>query len=520
MSHQQLPNGWATARLGDLADVQLGKMLDSKRTVGRPLEYLRNVNVRWGRVDTSDLLRMPFVDDELERYGVRSGDVLVCEGGEPGRAAVWLGSTSLKYQKALHRVRFGKGVRGQWLVYSLLLETARSGLRRRFTGSTIAHLPREVFLEYVIRVAPTSEQERILEALDSHLSRLDDAVANLERVQRNLTRYRASVLKAAVEGRLVPTEAELARAQGRSYEPASVLLDRILAERRRRWEDAELARLTAAGKPPKNDAWKSKYAEPAPLDTADLPQLPEGWCWASAYQCSQIQAGVGFPERLQGRTAGDYPFFKVGDISRAFQRGERELRTANHYVTEMDLGDLHARPIRQSATVFAKIGAAIALNRRAMLAQPSLVDNNCYAVLPDESAVEPTFMFYFLCTVSFGESSRATTVPSLRLDDVGLVPVPLPPRAEQLRIINALDIALTSIGSTRKDVGRQLAHCARLRQSILKWAFEGKLVDQDPDDEPASVLVERIRAERAASQASRPRGTRVRRRASERTHLS
>ena len=94
-------------------------------------------------------------------------------------------------------------------------------------------------------------------------------MATLERVQRNLKRYRASVLKAAVEGRLVPTEAELARAEGRDYEPASVLLERILAERRRRWQEA---------------GGRGKYQEPVAPDTTDLPELPEGWCWATMDQ--------------------------------------------------------------------------------------------------------------------------------------------------------------------------------------------------------------------------------------------
>ncbi len=96
------------------------------------------------------------------------------------------------------------------------------------------------------------------------------------------------MLKAAVEGRLVPTEAELARAEGRDYEPASVLLERILAERRRRWEEAELAKMKAKGKAPKDDRWKAKYKEPVEPDTSDLPELPEGWCWASQEQVSSL----------------------------------------------------------------------------------------------------------------------------------------------------------------------------------------------------------------------------------------
>ena len=116
--------------------------------------------------------------------------------------------------------------------------------------------------------SPASEQRRIVEAIDSYLTRLDDAVASLERVQAKLKAYRASVLKAAVEGRLVPTEASLARAEKRDYEPAEALLARILKERRRRWEEAELAKLKAAGKTPKDDKWKARYEEPVAPDTS------------------------------------------------------------------------------------------------------------------------------------------------------------------------------------------------------------------------------------------------------------
>jgi len=143
------------------------------------------------------------------------------------------------------------------------------------------------FFTLPVPVAPLHEQRRIAEAIESYFSRLDDAVATLERVQRNLKRYRASVLKAAVEGRLVPTEAteaELARRQGRDYESASALLERILLERRRRWAEAELAKMKAAGKAPTNGKWKAKYKEPVAPDTTELPDLPGGWCWASVEQ--------------------------------------------------------------------------------------------------------------------------------------------------------------------------------------------------------------------------------------------
>ena len=145
------------------------------------------------------------------------------------------------------------------------------------------------------------------------MPKLDAAVAALERVRANLKRYRASVLKAAVEGRLVPTEAELARKEGRDFEPASVLLDRILAERRRRWEESELARMKAAGKPPKDDRWKSKYKEPVTPDSSTLPHLPDGWCWATVEQLGEVSGGL-TKNQTREKIATRLPYLRVANV--------------------------------------------------------------------------------------------------------------------------------------------------------------------------------------------------------------
>ena len=156
------------------------------------------------------------------------------------------------------------------------------------SGTTFKEISGKNAAKIPISIAPLPEQSRIVEAIETNLTKLDAVVAALERVQANLKRYRASVLKAAVGGRLVPTEAELARQEGRDYEPASVLLERILVERRRRWEEAELAAMKAKGKTPKDDKWKAKYREPVALDTNGLPELSEGWCWASLEALAEV----------------------------------------------------------------------------------------------------------------------------------------------------------------------------------------------------------------------------------------
>ena len=109
-------------------------------------------------------------------------------------------------------------------------------------------------------------------------------------MQANLKRYRASVLQAACTGRLVPTEAELARVEGRAYESADQLLQRILQERRAKWESEQLTAMKAEGKIPKDERWKSKYREPAKPDTSELPELPEGWVWSTLESARKSRA--------------------------------------------------------------------------------------------------------------------------------------------------------------------------------------------------------------------------------------
>jgi hypothetical protein len=137
-----------------------------------------------------------------------------------------------------------------------------------------------------VSLPPLPEQHRIVAEIEKQFTRLDTAVAALTRTQANLKRYRATVLRAACEGRLVETEAELARKERREYEPADRLLTRILNERRAKWEADQLAKMQAQGKTPKDNTWKEKYQEPSRPDTTDLPELPEGWLWASPEQLS------------------------------------------------------------------------------------------------------------------------------------------------------------------------------------------------------------------------------------------
>lgn len=196
-----LPPGWTWIRLGAIASVQLGKMLSAKARQGKGSRpYLRNINVRWHSIDTSDLLQMDFDPREVEKYRLEVGDVLVCEGGEPGRAAVWNEQLpGALYQKALHRVRLHPNtIDPRLLVYQLELDAGSGVLRGQFTGSTISHLPREAFLEYQVRVPPAQEQRRIVAVIEELLSGIESAKSALLRCQANVRRFRNAARHEAV----------------------------------------------------------------------------------------------------------------------------------------------------------------------------------------------------------------------------------------------------------------------------------------------------------------------------------
>ena len=280
---------------------------------------MRAANVTWNGISLHDVKEMDFTPKEFETYALRRGDLLLSEASgsasEVGKSAVWNAQVpDCCFQNTLIRVRAPEA-----LVPFLHLHFYKDALTGEFAraarGVGIHHLGAKTLSEWEIHLPTIDEQRRIVETVDSYFTRLDNVAATLERVRRNLKRYRTSILKAAVKGRLVPTESELARAEGRDYEPASVLLERILAERRRRWEEGELARMKAVGKLPKNDKWTVRYREPSAPNIATLPSLPEGWCWTTSDQLFWFvtSGSRGWAKYYSGSGAA---FLRIGNLSR------------------------------------------------------------------------------------------------------------------------------------------------------------------------------------------------------------
>ena len=371
------------------------------------------------------------------------------------------------------------------------LRSVRSELIGLGKGGTQKNISQTVIKPISFPLAPLPEQHRIVAKIESLFVRLDEGVAALQRAQANLERHRASVLKAAVEGRLT----ERWRRENPPGETGEDLLQRILAERRRLWETEQLAKFEAKGrKPPRN--WKAKYKEPVEPDTSGFPGLPEGWCWTTVDQLAvQMQNGRSVRTR-----AGGFPVLRLSAIT----GGVLDDRDVKEGDWEPD--DAEPFRVRPGDFFVSRGNGSLDLVGRA-----SFADDGVSEVAFPDTMIRVTFACRrlvrtrFVATIWNSQIVRRQITACARTSagiykvsqlDLRRILLPISPVHEQDLIAGSYQ----SFESARSHFAGRFAishdRATTLRQSILKRAFEGRLAPQDPADEPASVLLDRIRAQR------------------------
>ena len=389
-------------------------------------------------------------------------------------------------------------INGRFVLYYVLSEEFISRLNPLQRGTSYPAVRDSDVLSQELRLSPLPEQHRIVAEIDKQFTRLDASEAALKRAQANLRRYRASVLKAACEGKLVSTEAALAQAEGRDYEPADQLLERILAERRARWK--------ARGKK------KGKYKEPVAPDTSDLSDLPDGWVWSGLDQLAKV--GTGSTPLKSNRK-----FYHEGDIPWVTSSALNDpiISSPIKFVTEQAVRECKLVLYPPNTLLIAMYGEGKTRGKCSELLFQSTINQAIAALTLPDSAVDCRSFIRLFLTRNYEETRRLSSggvQPNLNLGIIRQIAIPLPPLAEQERIVLELERHLSIIQQAEATVEVSLKRVERLRQGILKQAFSGQLVPQDPNDEPAAVLLERIRAERAASEAVSPGKKKTRRRRS------
>ncbi|MDP3330466.1 MAG: DUF559 domain-containing protein [Methylococcaceae bacterium] len=291
------------------------------------------------------------------------------------------------------------------------------------------------------------------------------------------------------------------RGEGLKNETGAELLQRILTERRTRWEAKQLAKFKEQGKVPPKD-WQSKYPEPVKPDTTDLPELPEGWVWATLSQVGWLDRGKSKhrPRNAPHLYGGPYPFVQTGDI----RHSDTFIESVEATYSEEGLAQSRLWPI---GTICITIAANI--GKTAILAMEACFPDSVVGFLTGTDDISIHYVEYFIRSIQqkLENEAPATAQKNINLEILAKVVIPIPSIQEQNKIVETLNEALVAAKEQNRSIELTLKQSAAQRKNILKAAFSGQLVPQDPNDEPASVLLERIRAERTAQEkAPKSRG--------------
>lgn len=450
-----LPDGWVWSTLGEVADVVAGNPAPQGE------EYFDGGTYPFVRVqDMGRLGASVLITDTNDKVNDRAtaklrlfpkGSVLFTKSGA---------STLLNQRGILGRDMYvvshiaaaipKDGIMSEWLYYWL----RTVDFAHLAHATTLPSLPLSKASGIPIPVATYNEQQLIVAEIEKQFSRLDEAVAGLKRVKANLKRYKAAVLKAAVEGRLVETEAELARREGRSYETGEQLLKRILETRRSQWNGM------------------GKHKEPAAPDTTGLPELPEGWTWAAMQQLGELNRGKSKhrPRDDKKLYGGPYPFIQTSDI----RKSQGSIIEYSQTYSEFGLKQSRLWP---AGTLCITIAANIA--ETGILNFAACFPDSIVGLLIEDGATTTQYVEYFIRTAreKLERFAPATAQKNINLEVLEAVAVPLPPFAEQQRIVAGVDRGLSLIGEIETIANANLKRAGNLRQSILKMAFS----PQDPN---------------------------------------
>jgi type I restriction enzyme, S subunit len=459
-----LPEGWEWSTLGDVSEKpQYGWTTKANHDTGK-LKLLRTTDITSGSVDWSSV---PFCTEEpedVEKYLIESGDVLISRAGSVGVSFLINKPERAVFASYLIRFRPKKGIDTKYFYYYLKSPSYWEAIGASKSGIAVPNVNASKLAQVPIPVAPLDQQKLIVAEIEKQFSRLDEAVANLKRVKANLKRYKAAVLKAAVEGRLVETEAELARRESRSYETGEQLLQRILETRRSQWKG------------------KGKYKDPAAPDTTDLPELPEGWVWCGLEQVSisdkhALKAGpFGSALKKEVYVEAGYKIYGQEQVISG------DPTFGDYYIDETKYRELESCAVRPGDLLISLVGTAGKVLVLPPTAMPGIINPRLLKLSLNQTHIAPAYAAYLLQSAwarhYFKLQAHGGTMEILNLGIIKALPVPLPPLDEQRRTVEEVDRRLSLLREVEAQVEINLKRAERLRQAILTQAFTSGLLSR------------------------------------------
>jgi len=501
----ELPPGWATAQFGSLGDWH-GGGTPSKAVS----EYWQNGTVCWVSpkdmkrflIDsTQDQITEKAIEESVTNRVPANSVLMVTRSGILEHSfPVAVNTVPVTMNQDLKAV----AVRGVDPIYTRYYLQARAQdiLRTcRKDGTTVPSLDTDRLAAYSVVVAPAAEQRRIVSKIDELFSHINEGEQALERVQKLVERYRQSVLKAAVTGELTREWREKNKDKLGS---GGALLARILKARREAWEKAELEKMKVKGIRPGDDKWKQKYREPLPPDTTGLPELPEGWVWANVGQLCFVDTGA---TPMRG-TAKYYEGGTIPWVTSSTVNSERILESAE-LITTAAINETNAKVFPAGSLIIALYGEGKTRGKISELGIDAATNQACAALLCghlDNSVKSYLRSFFEKSYEVLRIQASGGVQPNLNLSILKQTPIALPSSSEAEQINQCLAERKSQAVWVAGELSLWHHRLIALRQAILKSAFKGELVAQDPTDESASVLLERIAAECSVDNTAPKRG--------------
>jgi len=470
-----LPRGWVWTELGSIINIRNGYAFKSSDYKEKGVLLLRQANLGNGRVSLKKAVCLP--PHYLEKYQdfiVRKGDVIIGMSGSIGKLCVYdLETPALQNQRTGLIELFEPDTRPFVRYYFSTLERLFSVKSK---GVGVQNISAKDIKTCSMPIPPIAEQKRIVAKIEELFTKLDAGVEALKKIRQQLKRYRQAVLKHAFEGKL--TE-KWRQAHKGELEPASKLLERIKKERQ------------------KQNKGKRQKKLP-PLDKSNLPELPEGWVWTRLGQICDEVIKVDPKENPNA----EFIYLDIASIDNVINR----ITSPKKY-----LGKKAPSRARQ----LVKAGDILFSTVRTYLKNIAVVDEKFdgqiastgFGVIRPNRIIKSKLIFFLsLCDFFVNPLSkiqRGTSYPAVRDSDVFEQIVPIIPVQEQQQLVSEIERHFSIADQIEQTIEQGLKQAERLRQSILKRAFEGKLVEQNPEDEPASKLLEQIKVEKAILQAEK-----------------